>query len=159
MVVQHWLKTCTHHGDRHAEFDVVRVARHREPLILNVDLTLEDASGPCQAGTTHGVVAQDALGLAPMRVLRGFDAGGAKVNGDVVQAIGHCDLPVDGLWASVGVRATVAIPVEVIYAGREDVWINTGFEEGDQLLLSQVDSAVPGMAVRVAATGSGASAP
>lgn len=50
-------------------------------------------------------------------------------------------------------------PVEVIYAGREDVWINTGFEEGDQLLLSQVDSAVPGMAVRVAATGSGASAP
>lgn len=50
-------------------------------------------------------------------------------------------------------------PVEVVYAGREDAWISSGFEDGDQLLLSQVDSAVPGMAVRVAAAKSGATAP
>lgn len=36
------------------------------------------------------------------------------------------------------------------YIGRDSVWIKEGFEAGDQLLLSQVDGAVPGMPVRIA---------
>ena len=39
--------------------------------------------------------------------------------------------------------------VSVRYAGRDQVWISSGFEPGDSLLLSQVDAAVEGMKVRV----------
>lgn len=39
--------------------------------------------------------------------------------------------------------------VEVTYQGRDQAWIGAGFSPGDQLLLSQVDSAVNGMKVRV----------
>ena len=37
-----------------------------------------------------------------------------------------------------------------VYAGRDNVWVESGFEEGDQLLESQVETAVDGMKVRVA---------
>lgn len=40
--------------------------------------------------------------------------------------------------------------VSVRYAGRDQVWISAGFQPGDRLLLSQVDTAVDGMKVRVA---------
>ncbi len=43
--------------------------------------------------------------------------------------------------------------VKPVYAGRDNVWIESGFEEGDMLLESQIDTAVDGMKVRVAASG------
>lgn len=40
--------------------------------------------------------------------------------------------------------------VEVIYMGRNNVWISSGFKPGDLLLTSQIDAATEGMLVRVA---------
>jgi len=45
--------------------------------------------------------------------------------------------------------------VDVAYAGRDSVWIHSGFNSDDLLLTSQVDAAVPGMAVRVAGRAKG----
>jgi len=36
------------------------------------------------------------------------------------------------------------------YVGRDSAWIKEGFRNGDQLLISQVDAAITGMAVRTA---------
>ena len=42
--------------------------------------------------------------------------------------------------------------VEVAYAGREFVWVVSGFEPEDQLLVSQIDAPIEGMSVRLSSS-------
>jgi RND family efflux transporter MFP subunit len=40
--------------------------------------------------------------------------------------------------------------LQVVYRGRTQAWVQSGFEPGDQLLVSRIDGATPGLPVRVA---------
>ncbi|AHK17646.1 MULTISPECIES: efflux RND transporter periplasmic adaptor subunit [Thalassolituus] len=58
----------------------------------------------------------------------------------------------DSTWA-VNTSKLVKRQLDVIYRGRERVWIKSGFEAGDQLLMSQLDTPVIGLPLRVQARG------